>query len=177
MLGRVLDPETPPVVRRNLVAVTVARLTTNATYRYAPPFLATIARGLDVSVAEMGVALAVTDLCGLSSPLVGRLVDRLPRRTSMAAGLTVIAAGAGLAAASRGLVLFTLSLMTVSLAKIVFDVGLGAWIADHVPFARRGRVVGLTETSWALGLLVGVSTLGVVTAVSSWRAAYVAAGP
>ena len=175
MLGRVLDPDTPPVVRHHLATVTIARLTTNAAYRYAPPFLATIARGLDVSVAEMGVALAVTDLCGLSSPLIGRLVDRLPRRTSMWLGLATIGAGTALAAASAGVVMFTVALMTVSLAKIVFDVGLGAWIADHVPFARRSRIVGITETSWALGLLVGVSTLGVVTALSSWRVAYVVA--
>ena len=175
MLGRVLDPDTPPVVRHHLATVTVARLTTNAAYRYAPPFLATIARGLDVSVAEMGVALAVTDLCGLSSPLIGRLVDRLPRRASMGLGLAIIGAGTALAAASAGVVMFTVALMAVSLAKIVFDVGLGAWIADHVPFVRRSRIVGITETSWALGLLVGVSTLGVVTALSSWRIAYVVA--
>ena len=30
----------------------------------------------------------------------------------------------------------------------------------------------LTETSWALGLLLGVSTMGLVTAASSWRVGY-----
>lgn len=170
-----LERDTPAVIRRDIVTVTAARLTTNAAYRYAPPFLATIARGLDVTVAQIGIAIAITDLCGLSSPLIGRLVDRVPRRWSMAGGLVVIAVGTTLAAASNGLVLFTVGLTTVSLAKIVFDVGLGAWIADHVPFARRGRVVGITETSWALGLLVGVSLLGLITAVSSWRVAYIVA--
>ena len=41
-----------------------ARLATNAVYRFAPPFLATIARGLDVDLADLGVALAVTELPG-----------------------------------------------------------------------------------------------------------------
>jgi predicted MFS family arabinose efflux permease len=172
VLGRVLERDTPAVIRRDIATVTVARLTANTAYRYAPPFLATIARGLDVSLAQMGVALAIADLCGLSSRFIGRLVDRVPRRWSMASGLVVIGAGTALAAVSTGLALFTIALMTVSLAKIVFDVGLGAWIADHVPFTRRGRVVGITETSWALSLLVGVSLLGLVTAASSWRAAY-----
>ncbi len=175
VLGRVLERDTPEVIRRDIVTVTVARLTTNAAYRYAPPFLATIARGLDVTVAQIGIAIAITDLCGLSSPLIGRFVDRLPRRSAMAGGLTGIAFGTATAAVSQGLVAFTIGLTTVSLAKLVFDVGLGAWIADHVPFARRGRVVGITETSWALGLLVGVSLLGIVTALSSWRMAYVVA--
>ena len=73
VLGRVLERDTPEVIRRDIVTVTVARLTTNAAYRYAPPFLATIARGLDVTVAQIGIAIAITDLCGLSSPLIGRL--------------------------------------------------------------------------------------------------------
>jgi predicted MFS family arabinose efflux permease len=175
VLGRVLERDTPEVIRRDIGTVTAARLATNAAYRYAPPFLATIARGLDVSVAEIGVAIAITDLCGLTSPLIGRFVDRVPRRWSMAGGLLVIGVGTTVAGLSTGLILFTLGLTSVSLAKIVFDVGLGAWIADHVPFARRGRVVGITETSWALGLLVGVSLLGIVTAVWSWRVAYLVA--
>ncbi len=35
-------------------------------------------------------------------------------------------------------------------------------------------MIGLTETAWALGLLIGVTTLGLVTAAAGWRAAYVA---
>jgi predicted MFS family arabinose efflux permease len=44
-----------------------------------------------------------------------------------------------------------------------------------VPFAQRSRVVGLNETSWALGLLIGVSAMGLVTAATSWRWAYAVA--
>ena len=56
----------------------------------------------------------------------------------------------------------------------MFDLGLGAWISDRVAYERRGRALGLTETSWAMGLLLGVSAMGLVTAASSWRAAYLA---
>ena len=90
----------------------------------------------------------------------------------MVIGLVGLSIGAVVAGASTGIVMFTAGLFIVALSKIVFDVSLGAWIADHVPYERRGRVVGLTETSWALGLLVGVSVLGLVTAASSWRWGY-----
>lgn len=173
MLKRLLDDSYPRAVRDDVVMLTVARLTTNAVYRFAPPFVATIARGLDVDLGELGVALAVTELCGLTSPVLGRLVDRLPRRRSMVAGLLGIGVGAVVAGASNGIVLFTVGLFLVALAKIAFDVALGTWIADHVPYERRGRLVGITETSWALGLLIGVSTLGLVAAASSWRWSYV----
>jgi len=175
VLRRTLDDSYPAPVRRDVTSVTVAKLTANAAYRFAPPFLATIARGLDVELSELGVALAVSELCGLSSPFIGRLVERVPRRWSMVGGLIGIGAGAVLAGASTGVVMFGAGLFALAIAKIVFDVGVGSWIADHVPYERRGRVVGATETAWALGLLVGVSLMGLITTASSWRWAYASA--
>jgi DHA1 family inner membrane transport protein len=175
VLRRTLDDSYPAAVRRDVTTITVARLTANAAYRFAPPFLATIARGLDVDLSDLGVALAVSELCGLSSPLIGRVVERVPRRWSMVTGLVGIGCGAVIAGASAGVVMFGVGLFVMAMTKIVFDVGLGSWIADHVPYARRGRVVGVTETSWALGLLLGVSVMGLITAATSWRWAYAAA--
>ena len=175
MLRRTLDDSYPAAVRRDVTTITVARLTANAAYRFAPPFLGTIARGLDVELSELGVALAVSELCGLSSPLIGRIVERVPRRLSMVTGLTGIGCGAVIAGASAGVVMFGAGLFVLAITKIVFDVGLGSWIADHVPYERRGRVVGITETSWALGLLIGVSLMGLITAATSWRWGYAAA--
>ncbi len=173
MLGQVLDEGYAPEVRRGVVPLTTARLSSNAVYRFAPPFLATIARGLDVDLADLGVALAVSELAGLTSPIVGRLIDRVPRRGSMAAGLAGIAAGSVVAGVSRGIAMFTVGLLLLGMTKVVFDVGLISWTADHVPYERRSRVTGLLETSWALGLLIGVTLLGLVAAVTSWRWSYV----
>ena len=167
-----LDESYAPAVRRAVVPLTGARLATNAVYRFAPPFLATIARGLDVSLADLGVAIAITEAAGLTAPLVGRLIDHVPRRTAMLAGLAGVATGALVAGLSTGIVMFTVGLLVLAATKVVFDVGIITWTADHVPYDRRGRVTGLLETSWALGLLVGVSLLGLVAAVSSWRWAY-----
>ncbi len=170
-----LDDSYPEAVRRDVTTVTIAKLTANAAYRFAPPFLATIARGLDVDLTDLGVALAISELCGLLSPLIGRLAERVSRRWSMAGGLVGVAAGAALAGVSTDVVTFGAGLFVLAISKIVFDVGLGAWLADHVPYATRGRVVGLTETAWALGLLVGVSVMGLITAATSWRWGYAAA--
>ena len=157
MLDRVLDDTHSPEVRRVVPTLTLARFAANAVYRYAPPFIATIARGLDVDIADIGVALAIAEASGLASPLVGRLVDRIPRRVAMTGGMLGMAAGAVVAGASPGIAWFSVGLLILAITKIVFDVGLIAWTADHVPYERRGRVVGVIETSWALGLLIGVS--------------------
>lgn len=176
VLGRALDDSFEPVVRHNVTALTVTRLGANALYRFAPPFLAVIARGLDVTIAELGIALTIAETCGLTSPLIGRFVDRVSRRASMVGGLAGLAVGALIVASSPHVVVFAAGLFVLSMAKIVYDVGQGSWITDHVPFARRGRVVGLTETSWALGLLVGVSSMGLIAGAASWSWAYVAGG-
>lgn len=175
MLRRALDDSYHEVVRRHVTTLTVGRLTANAAFRFAPPFLATIARGLDVSITELGVALAITELSGLASPLIGRLVDRLPRRRSMALGLVGVAAGALVAVAAPGPVVFAVAVVMIAASKTFYDVGLGAWVADHVAYERRGRVIGLTETSWALGLLIGVSVLGIAVRFGGWRWAYLTA--
>ena len=173
VLHRALDDTYPAEVRDHITLLTGARTSANACFRFAPPFLATIAVGQDVSLDRIGVALAVSELSGLASPLTGRLVDPFHRRTSMAAGLVGVGIGASLAAASGHLVVFTIALVVIAQSKVVFDLGLGAWVSDRVPFERRGRVIGLTETSWAMGLLAGVTTMGLVTAATSWRVGYV----
>jgi predicted MFS family arabinose efflux permease len=172
VLGRVLDDSYAPEVRRNLTLFAVARTSTNACYRFLAPFIATIARGLHVSVADIGVAIAVSEMAGLASPLIGRVVDRLGARRAVTVGLTATLTGTCLAAATQGVAMLALALVILGQGNTTFYLGVGAWVATHVPYERRGRVTGLIEVSWAFGLLIGVSTMGLVTATSNWRVGF-----
>jgi predicted MFS family arabinose efflux permease len=175
MVGRALDLSYPADVRASLGLLTAARLGANSIYRFAPPFLAVIAADLDVSLATLGLVLAVSELLGLLGPAIGSVSERLPRRAAMVAGLAGVAGGAVLAGAGPGPVLLTVGLVAVGLAKMLFDVSLIGWVSERVPYGQRGRAIGLTETAWAGGLLVGVPLMGLVSAAASWRWAYVAA--
>lgn len=172
MLQRALDDSYSLEVRRNITLLTIARTAANACFRFAPAFLATIASGLDVSLDRLGVALAISELSGLLSVVTGAVGERLHRRTAMWAGLVGVAVGATLAASSPHVVVFVIALIVIAQSKTLFDLGLGAFIADRVPYERRGRVMGITETSWAGGLLIGVTLMGLVTAATSWRIGY-----
>ncbi|MEP7047725.1 MAG: MFS transporter [Ilumatobacteraceae bacterium] len=172
MLGRVLDDSYAPEVRRDLTAFAAARMSSNACYRFVGPFIATIARGLDVHLADIGVAIAVSEMFGLASPLIGRVVDRLGARRAVTVGLMAAIVGTCLAAATQGVAMLAVALVIIGQGNTTFYLGIGSWIAMHVPYERRGRVTGLIEVSWAFGLLIGVSTMGLVTAVSNWRAGY-----
>ena len=88
----------------DLTTFATARMTSNACYRFVGPFIATIARGLHVELADIGVAIAISELFGLASPVIGRVVDRLGARRAVAVGMSAVVAGAFLAArvARRG---------------------------------------------------------------------------
>jgi predicted MFS family arabinose efflux permease len=175
VLARVLDESYDADVRSSVTALTVGRFATNAAYRFAVPFLATIASGLHITLGRLGVGLAIAEVMTLSAPLVGRLVERTARRRAMLVGLTGVIVGAVVAGFSRHLWMFVVGLSIISVAKMTYDVALNAYIADRVPFSIRSRVTSLTEISWALGMLVGVSSLALVVALSSWHVAYIVA--
>ena len=165
MLRRTLDDSFAEPIRRDITTVTTARLCANALFRYVGPFLAVVADGLDVSVAELGVALTVAQVCGFASPAIGRLIDHLPRRRSIALGLAGCALGGLVVAVCNGIVWFTVGLMTIGTFNIVLVVGTGRLDRRPHAVAQRSHVVGLNEMSWALGLLVG-SAMGLVTAAT-----------
>ena len=173
---RTLTRRAPPRAGSAITLLTAARLTANSAYRFAPPFLATIARDTGVSLTTLGVALSVSELGGVLSPVLGRLVDRWSRRRTMALGLLGVSISTFSVAASPSTIWFSVALLGIAVSKTVFDISLGGWIADYVPYERRGRVVGLTEISWAGGLLVGVPIMGLVAGLTSWRGGYIVAG-
>jgi predicted MFS family arabinose efflux permease len=142
----------------------------NALYRYSPPFVAVIARGLDVTVVQVGTALMVAEFASLLAPMIGRRIDKANRVAVMALGMSLVIAGTAIAASSPHIVIFTLGVFVLNAAKVIYDTGLIVWVNDHVPYERRGSVVGVIETSWALGLFLGVSSMGLVTSLVSWRA-------
>lgn len=172
MFVRSLDDSFAPEIKRNVSAVVIARLVANACYRFAPPFLAIIAKSFDVSLSQIGVAIFVSELTGFASPFLGRVVDRLSHRNAMGLGLLGTGIGCTIAAAAPNVVVFAIGVTFLGLTKQCFDLGLGAWIADFVPYNQRGKVVGITEMGWALGLLVGVSLMGIVTSLTNWRIGY-----
>ena len=169
MFARNIDSTYAPVVRKNLDRLVWGRLISNSCYRFAPPFIAVIARGLDVSVAQMGVAFMIGEFAGLASPILGRVVDKNNRLVTMIIGMVGITAAVIAAATSTTLVQFAIAMCVMSGSKVLFDTALIVWVNDHVPYERRGRIIGVIETSWALSLFIGVAIMGLATALFSWR--------
>jgi predicted MFS family arabinose efflux permease len=117
----------------------------------------------------MGVAFMIGEFAGLASPILGRVVDKNNRLVTMIIGMVGITAAVVAAATSTTLVQFAIAMCVMSGSKVLFDTALIVWVNDHVPYERRGRIIGVIETSWALSLFIGVAIMGLATALFSWR--------
>ena len=175
MLASRLDESYSVEVRSSLLSMTAAKVAANSAARFAAPFAATIASGLHADLASVGGAIAIGEFAGLTAPMLTRLAGRFRRRTAMWVGLVGMAGGAGLAATSTGIAQFAIALAVIAITKIVFDLGVIAWLTDRVEYAKVGRAIGLTETAWAVSLFVGVVLMGLLTGLTSWRWGYLLA--
>ncbi len=160
-------------IRRALVAVFVARTAANSGLRVVYPFLPAIARGLSVSVPALAAVVALRNLGGLTTPLIARLAERTGRRRLMVAAMVAVTAGCALSAATSSFAVAAAGIVVVGIAKPGFDIPMQAWFGDRVPFSERGRVLGITELTWALSLVVIVPASGFLIAATSWRAPFV----
>lgn len=155
-----------------LVAVLVARTAVNGGIRVVYPFLPAIERGLGVSAATLGLVLALRALAGLAAPAVPPLAERVGRRAVMLGGLVTTLLGCVLVSGAPVVVVAAGGIILCGLAKPAFDVSMQGWFGARVRYARRGRVLGLTELTWALALVLTVPA-GALIAVTDWRAPFV----
>jgi predicted MFS family arabinose efflux permease len=169
-MTRTDPPETGLV--QTLTVVMLGRTSLNVAARMAYPFLPTISRGLGVPLTTATAMVTARSALGLTSPVFGPLADRYGRRTVMVAGLAVLAVGGALCSSQVVIGLFFIGFALMGLGKVLFDPSLQAYLSDRVPYAQRGRVLGLTELSWAGANLVGLPLVGLLIERQGWQAPF-----
>ncbi len=157
---------------RTLGVISLSRFALNLQHRVVYPFLPAISRGLGVSLETAGLLLTVRALVGATAPLYGLLADRLGRRTLMLAGLAALIVGSTLVGLAPTFAVALVAFAVLGLGKASYDPAMQAYVGDAVPYARRGRVLGFLELSWALSLLIGVPAAGFMIAALGWRAPF-----
>jgi MFS transporter, DHA1 family, inner membrane transport protein len=105
--------------------------------------------------------------------VVPRLSETFGRRNLMLAAICAALAGSLVTAGAPSLAVAAVGFVLLGLAKPGFDVPMQSWFGERVPYARRGRVLGLTELTWSLSLLATVPLSGVLIALTGWRAPFV----
>ncbi len=157
-----------------LAAATLARLTINIGHRMLYPFLPAIARGLNISLQTAGVLMTARAAVGLVAPFFGPASDRWGRRRMMVAGLATFLGGAAFVVVFPRYPVVAFGFVLLGLSKVIFDPSLHAYLADRVPYHRRGRAIAFSELSWGGAILVGAPAMGWIIARWGWSAPFAA---
>ncbi len=157
-------------------AAALSRLFLNTARRFVYPFAPVLSRGLGVPITAITSLIAINQVTGILSLFFGPLSDRWGYRTMMLAGLGMLAVGmlSGWLFPTYAVVM--LALFLAGLGKSIFDPALQAYVAERVPYERRGLVIGVIEMSWSGATLLSIPLLGLLIQRAGWRAAFLVLG-
>lgn len=158
--------------RSELAVLTGAKVVSNTALRWVGPFLPTLERAFSTSTGTLTGVMGVCELGGLSTVATGPTLDRGHERRVFTLGLLAVAASS-LVALGGTVSTFALSFALLVLGVSNLTVAGHAWIGHRVPFAGRGRAIGVFETSWAIALLIGAPVLALLIEWFGWRGPYV----
>ncbi len=136
------------------------------------PFLPMIAAGLGVDIITMGRLVSLRSATGLMAPLFGVMADRRGYRTVMRFGLLVNAVGFLLIGLSVNLGMAVVGMVLTGVGTFAFLPSIQAYISARLPYAIRGRGLGILEYAWALSGIGGLFLAGLLIAATSWRAPF-----
>jgi predicted MFS family arabinose efflux permease len=155
-------------LRIQIPAIVATRVVINTMIRMVYPFLPAFGRGLGVDLALLSLAVTFRSAAGVFGPFLATIADRRGRKAGILFGVTLFAAGASLLGFWPGYPAFVLTLVLTLLGNFVFIPSMQAYLGDRVPYARRGRVLALTEFGWSLSFILGVPLMGFLIARWGW---------
>jgi predicted MFS family arabinose efflux permease len=91
----------------------------------------------------------------------------------MLVAMTAVTLGCILTASSNAWLVAGVGIVVVGFAKPAFDIPMQAWFGDRVPYSERGRIFGITELTWSVGLVAVVPVSGFLIERTSWRAPFI----
>jgi predicted MFS family arabinose efflux permease len=69
-----------------------------------------------------------------------------------------------------------LALFLAGLGKSIFDPAVQAYVGQHVPYERRGLVIGIVEFGWSGSSLIGVPLMGLLIERVGWQSPFLVLG-
>jgi len=163
----------PPL---RLASLTFIRVILNTAHQMIYPFLAVFARGLGVDLATVSALVANRSVIGAATPFLFPFIEPRGRRFGMLLGAGLVAAAMGLVALWPSLITLGAALVLALVGKTFFDPSMLAYIADHVPYERRGAATAFSEFAWSLSFILGVPAMGFLIAHLNWSAPFGALG-
>ncbi len=150
---------TADLTTAHLAIVTGGRLALVAAFRIIYPLQPFLTHELNVDLRTVSALITVQLAASMLSPIGGALADTRGERATMSGGLAIFALGTALCALSPSFAAFLIGYALVGLAVALYQPAAQAYLSARTPYARRGWALGVFETSWAFGALLGVAPL------------------
>lgn len=146
------------------------RLVVDTAMRMFYPFLPEISRGLGITLSQAGMLVSLRSAMILTSPLFGSWGDRHEPRPLLSAALVLQGLSLAWMSSAQGLAAAVVPALLLGVVSAAFIPTLQSVISEHVPFQRRGRIVGIVEFSWALTGLLILPLVGLMMVARGWQA-------
>jgi MFS transporter, DHA1 family, inner membrane transport protein len=155
-------------IKLHIVLFTLTRIVVNTSYRMVYPFLPVFARGLGIEPTSLAMAFSIRSFLGVFGPFLATVSDTHDRKTGILLGIGLFTVGSGVVGLWPTFWIFILGTSLAQLGNVVFIPSLNAYLGDHVPYKKRGRVMAITELSWALSFIVGIPVVRFLIEAYTW---------
>jgi predicted MFS family arabinose efflux permease len=109
-------------------------------------------------------------------PFAIPFIETRGRKFGMLLVLGMFLLGASLVAFAPGITTLGLALIFGLIGKAFFDPSLASYIADHVPYEKRGTALAITEFAWSLAFIVGAPLVGWIISSFTWSTPFLIFG-
>jgi predicted MFS family arabinose efflux permease len=153
---------------RAIGAFMLCRFALDSALRAPLPFLGVIAAAYGQSASTVGWLSIALALAGLAAPITGVLSQRFGQRKLVFLPMLAFVATCALLAVAPSLGMVAALFVLLGVAKSMFDPQMQAFIGEHVPYKRRGSVIGIVELSWALSFVISAPLFGFLVPRTGW---------
>jgi predicted MFS family arabinose efflux permease len=152
-----------------ILTATLLKLLLNTGRRFIYPFAPALSRELGVPLSAVTSIIASSQAISLLGLFSGPLADKLGYRLMMQSGLGMLAIGMLICGLLPEYWPLFFGLIIASFGKTVFDPAIQAFIGHTIPYAKRGRVIGFLEMSWAGSTLLGIPAFALIIDRAGFR--------
>jgi predicted MFS family arabinose efflux permease len=151
-----------------IIATTLTKVLLNTTRRLIYPFAPEFARGLGVGLPAVTAIIALNQTTSILGPVTASFGDKYGYKPLMLIALALVCIGLFAAGIWPVYAMILFCFFLAGLAKSIFDPTLQAFVGKNVAYANRGKIIGITEFSWAGSTLVGIPLCGIVISRFEW---------
>jgi predicted MFS family arabinose efflux permease len=159
-----------------IITAILCRLLLNTARRFAYPFAPVLSRGLGVSLTSITSLIAVNQATAIIGIGFGPLADRFGYRRMMLISMGMLSLGMLAAGIFPFYYTVMVALFLAGLGKSIFDPAIQAYVSRRVSYAKRGRVIGVLEMSWAGSTLIGIPCVAILMNRFDWQAPFYVLG-